>query len=542
MEKPKARIIASLFAGIMIFSLPAVTGCDINNNVVSGQWAITLDFNDGVSRNGIIYVDKNESVTLPADPERDGYAFAGWKTQSGEEISGSYTPTVDVTLVAQWEVGTCSVTYDLNYENNQSIVQEITYGSFISDPPMPERNGYTFRFWSVAPNGSEVNFALYPVNGDYTFYAIWRNSDINEFTVMFEPGVYRDAPAASSKVILEGDRINNSDAPRKLTRPGYELAGWTAVQPEGKDWTVDTYPAENMPELIKFPYVPDSNIALHAVWTIGRYAAIFNVNYTDCREPNGIFAGEYYLSNRNVKAPATPPARENYTFDGWYSNAQGGTKIDFDAGVRLTVNSTFYAHWKHIAVETDIFQAEYVEFDPAWIYYGYSSSVLGAKCIVPDLGQTGAVSVDEYPLNSKLTAPRNGYFVSYQYEYGCSLRFEITSSEETTATLIGSFAKESDLIDVIGSTGDSSNLILVNGESVNYSPLRLTQKFAEYTLANIKLKEGLNVIEIFVNNNNTVMGVTYRAVGFMTDYLRLTNYGTAKLSWSPIYDNLEAVN
>lgn len=543
MKKLKVRITAFVCAGTMLFAVPAVAACDnTEENGVSDQWAITLDFNDGVSRDSIIYVNKSESVTLPTDPEREGYTFAGWKTNAGEEVPETYTPTVDVTLVAQWTAGSCNVTFDLNYLNSQPVVQEIAYGSSISMPPMPEREGYSFRFWSVAPNGFEVDFASYPVNGDYTFYAIWREADVHEFSVTFAPGAYENAPAASSKVILEGDSINKSDAPRRLSRSGYEFAGWTAAQPEGDDWTIDSYPAENMPELIDFPFAPTSNVTLHAVWKIGRYAAIFNVNYTDCKETNGIYSSQYYLSNQNVNSPAASPVRENYTFDGWYTAMQGGKKIDFNAGVRLTANAIYYAHWKHVPVATDVFQAEYVEFDPTWIYYGYSSSVLGARCIVPDLGQTGAVMVDEYPLNSKLTAPRNGYFVSYQYEFGCSLRFEIMSSEATTATLIGSFAKESDLIDVIGPTGDSSNLIKVNGESINYTPMALKREFAEYTLADIQLKEGLNVIEILVNNNNTVMGVTYRAVGFMTDYIRLANYGTASLSWSPVYDNLEVVN
>lgn len=545
MKKSKVRIIACICAVLMLFCIPTVAACDkTENNTVSDQWAITLDFNDGISRDGILYVNKSESVTLPADPEREGYAFVGWETESGEEVSITYTPTDDVTLVAKWAVGTCNVTFDPNYANSEPIVQEIEYGSSISDPPTLERDGYNFRFWSVAPNGSEVDFASYPINGDYTFYAIWRSEDVNEFTVTFKLGAYEGAPADTTIVVLQNELINQSDAPakNKPTRAGYTFVGWTAEQPEGDDWTIDSYPAANVPELVSLPFVPESDLTLHAVWTIGRYLAIFSVNYTDCPETNGIYTNEYYLSNQLVNAPATPPTRENYTFVGWYTAALGGTGVDFDAGVYLTVNTTYYAHWKHVAVQTAVFQAEYVEFDPNWIYFGYSSSVYGANCIVPDQGQTGTVMVDDYPLNSIVTTAGKGYFVSYQYEYGCTLRFEITSSQAAAATLIGSFAKESDLIDVIGPTGDNSNLILVNGESINYTPMRLTTEFEEYTIATIQLIEGVNVIEIVVNNNNTAMGVTYRAVGFMTDYIRLANYGSATLSWSPIYDNLEVVN
>ena len=104
-----------------------------------------------------------------------------------------------------------------------------------------------------------------------------------------------------------------------------------------------------MPELVDFPYVPTSNVTLHAVWTIGRYAAVFSVNYTDCPEANGIYKMEYYLSNQQVAEPE-PPSRTNYVFDGWYTAARGGDKVDFSAGIELTANAMYYAHWKHEGV------------------------------------------------------------------------------------------------------------------------------------------------------------------------------------------------
>ena len=108
-------------------------------------------------------------------------------------------------------------------------------------------------------------------------------------------------------------------------------------------------------------------------------------------------------------------------------------------------------------------------------------------------------------------------------------------------TLIGSFAIEGDKVSLVGPDGEYSNLIKVNGQSLNYTPMALKNEFSEFTLGTIQLKEGLNVIEIVVNNESGAMGGTYKAVGFMTDYLRLADYGDASFTWSPIYDNLEVV-
>jgi len=39
------------------------------------------------------------------------------------------------------------------------------------------------------------------------------------------------------------------------------------------------------------------------------------------------------------------PTRANYTFDGWYTAASGGTKVSKTDTVNLTGNTTLYAHW-----------------------------------------------------------------------------------------------------------------------------------------------------------------------------------------------------
>lgn len=506
--------------------------------VNSDLYTVVLDFNDGVSRDGMLLVPKTQSVQLPSEPVREGYAFAGWETESGEQVPFSYTPTADVTLVAQWETGSCTVTFDLNYEGSKPITQEVDYGSTIANAPAPERENYAFRFWSVSPNGEAVDFASYPISGDYTFYAVWRDADISEYTVSFNAGAYTGAPAVSEITILQGDTVRESDAPRRLNRPGYELAGWTATAPEGADWTIDSFPAEGVPELIEFPYEPTGSVTLYAVWTIEQYTAVFDSNYTDSTYPNGICYSYELLANENVQPPEDP-VRENYEFVGWYTAERGGTQVDFDAGVKLTANGIYYARWKHKGVQTDVFQAEYVEFDPLKEYWGYSGSVKGASCIVKDTGSVGTVTIDQYPTNSVLKE-HFGYYVSYQYERGCTLRFEIESSAAVTATLIGSFAIEGTPRQ-IGPTGENANEIRVNGTALNYAPMTLQTTFAEYTIGSIQLKEGTNVIEIVVANSSTAMGGTYKAVGFMTDYIKIADHGSAQLTWSPIFDNLEVV-
>lgn len=541
MKKRKILKLSICLACLVASQVLTACGGGTSSVINSDQWVITLDFNDGVSRNGTLYVDKNESVSLPTNPVYEGWSFEGWKTEDGTSVPFEYTPTSDITLYASWEVGTCNVTFNLDYEDSEPIVQEVEYGSYITEAPVPTRPGYEFRYWSTISGGKQVDLSTYQIKGDYNFYAIWRSEDVKEFTVTITAGDYDGAPKDTVLTLTQEENIKSSNKALKVSRDGYDLAGWTTEKPsDGNTWTINDYDNIDslLPDLVKFPYTPTSNVTLYAVWTIQRYTIIWNYNYTDSPTSNGVYDNYTILYGEKVTPPDENPTRPNYVFDGWYTSALGNEKVDFSKDVTVMSNTGYYAHWKHEGVETNVFQAEYVYFDPNKEYWGYSGSVRGQKCIVKDGGTVGTVMVDDYPLNSKLT-DHYGYYVSYQYEMGCTLRFEINSSKATTATLVGNFAVENEKISNISNAGDYSNLIKVNGQSIDYS-LNLSLIFQEHTVGQIQLQEGLNVIEIVVNNSNTILGGTYKGVGFNTDYIKLVDTD-ATFTWSPIYDNLEAL-
>ena len=536
--KKKARFALTC---ALLFS-PIMTSCNPTTpQEVTDEWAVTLVFDDGVSRNATLYVEKGGSLTLPQDPERDGYTFAGWKDESGNIVTGeSYTPTGNTTLTATWVTGTCTVTFHANYEEGVDVTQKVEYASYITQAPTMTREGYVFRYWAVIPDGSEVDLSTYPIQGDYEFYAIWRDEDVSEFTITVSAGAYEGAPEDSTIVVEEGERIRESNKAFRLSRSGYDLAGFTTESPTGADWTIDDYDNIDslLPELIEFPYTPTSSLTLYAVWTIQQYNIIWNYNYTDSPADNGVYKVDSILSNESVTKPVEDPSRPDYTFTGWHTSALGNNPVDFSSDVHVSANTGYYAHWKHDPVETNVFQAEYVYIDPNKEYWGYSGSVRGHKCIVEDPGTVGTVMVDDYPLNSVLTSHK-GYYVTYQYEKGDTLSFEITSSAATTATLKASLVVENPLIANIGSTGDYAVQFKVNGTAIDYS-LTIGTTFMEYTIGTIQLQEGLNTIDIVVDNSSLVLGGTYKAAGFNTDYIKLDDCA-ADLSWSPIYDNLEEV-
>jgi len=76
-----------------------LTGCGCTNNKLT-EFTVTFDSNGGTSVSSVV-VTKDEKVSEPANPTRDGYTFNGWYLD-GEKYDFSTPVTKDITLKAQW--------------------------------------------------------------------------------------------------------------------------------------------------------------------------------------------------------------------------------------------------------------------------------------------------------------------------------------------------------------------------------------------------------------------------------------------------------
>ena len=118
------------------------------NITVTAQWeinqyAITFDTNGG-SEIAPITQDYGTKITAPADPTRKGYTFKGWDKEIPETM-----PAENMTVKAQWEINRYAITFDTN---GGSEIAPITqdYGTAITAPDNPTREGYTFIGWDKA--------------------------------------------------------------------------------------------------------------------------------------------------------------------------------------------------------------------------------------------------------------------------------------------------------------------------------------------------------------------------------------------------------
>ena len=115
------------------------------NITVTAQWEInryTITFDTaGGSEIAPITQDYGTNIAAPADPTREGYTFIGWDREIPETV-----PAENMTVTAQWEINRYTITFDAA---GGSEIAPITqdYGTNITAPADPTREGYTFIGW-----------------------------------------------------------------------------------------------------------------------------------------------------------------------------------------------------------------------------------------------------------------------------------------------------------------------------------------------------------------------------------------------------------
>ena len=145
------------------FTAPVTKGMTLTAKWTANSYTITFDTNGG-SAVAPITQDYGTTIKAPAAPTKTGYTFMGWEPELPAAM-----PAGDMTIKAQWRINRYTVTFDTN---GGSAVAPITqdYGTAITAPADPTREGYTFIGWDKAIP------ATMPA-GDMTITAKWKDSE-----------------------------------------------------------------------------------------------------------------------------------------------------------------------------------------------------------------------------------------------------------------------------------------------------------------------------------------------------------------------------
>ena len=299
---------------------------------------VTFDSNGGSSVQSQ-NVRVGATATQPATPTRTGYTFQGWYTakNGGSKYDFGQAVTGDITLYAHWTVNTYTLTFDGNGGNPAETTRTVQYGNQYGTLPTPTRTGYTFAGWYTAKNGgTKVTPTTTMGAANTTVYAYWT---VNSYTLTFDGNGGR--PTETSRTVQYGSQYSTLPT---ATRTGYTFQGWYTAKNGGSQVS----PATTMGA---------SDTTVYAHWAIKSYIVAF-----DSAGGSAVDAQKVQYGSR-ISRPADP-TRTGYTFQGWYTAKNGGTRYDFDKAV--TGDVTLYARWAVITFR-DVTSSTPHSADIAWI-------------------------------------------------------------------------------------------------------------------------------------------------------------------------------
>lgn len=233
-------------------------------------------------------------------------------------------------------VSTFTVSYNVNGEYSGNVpVDEKRYETgdsvIVKDQGTIAKNGFAFAGWSLSADGSGTVYApeekIVIAATDIKLFAKW---SVNTYKIIYNLDGGTNAVSNPSNYTISSGLITFANP----SKAGFRFAGWFADA--GFTTAVASIPAGST-----------GDIALFAKWT-----PVYTVTYNGNGSTNGtvpVDVGEYISGDFvTVLENSENLVRTGYTYDGWYTNANG------TAGTLRTPGSTFaigsanvvlYAKW-----------------------------------------------------------------------------------------------------------------------------------------------------------------------------------------------------
>lgn len=366
-------------------------------------YTVVFDETDGEGYMDAVVFPCGETAKLPkCTYEKAGYQFIGWAEESDksvvvyeDESELLHDSEDSIVLYAVWTPVTYRVAYNANGGYGSMKSETVTYDeTFKLAASVYRRPGYTFHGWSTEKTGGKVykdqaavkNLLTY--KGTVTLYARWTENDV---TITFHPN--GGTVDRTSKVVGYGDLCGSLPTP---VRDGYEFKGWFTSK-SGKI----QYTSSTVVDL-------EGKLTLYARWQAKKITVTLNAAGGKINGNKSKFS-----IDTGTGITGLPGAKkENYTFDGWWTDYTGGSKVT--AGTTFTKDTQIYAHWKAKStgkVNVRLTIKRYAGAEGCIIYYSKYSDFSNAKSVRIQSSKTS--------LSATISGLENGtkyYFRARQYK------------------------------------------------------------------------------------------------------------------------------
>ncbi|HHX36350.1 MAG TPA: InlB B-repeat-containing protein, partial [Clostridiaceae bacterium] len=321
------------------------------DTLVIAKWedavTVTFDSNGGTpvkSEN----IAKGKPVEKPEDPTKEGFRFLGWYVNLTDESEYDFATRItdNLTLVAKWQEFHV-VTFDANggyilvgEDQLPSQDVEINHNADIveGNAPAAERDGFTFKHWSLEGTDTKFEFSPNPIVKDITLVAQWT---VNEYTVSFGLGggkwvetdeegneVYATEPDPKEVTVEYNTLVPTDEMPADPVKEGFKFDGWLLENGEPFDAnaliTENTIVKPNWTEQVVVTFALDGG-----KWSDGSNEA-----------------KKVQVDKGKEVAQPENPAKEHARFDGW--KTEDNDPYNFEWPVRG--NLTITAKWVDQAI------------------------------------------------------------------------------------------------------------------------------------------------------------------------------------------------
>ena len=261
-------------------------------------YTVSYKLNGGENAEGNIseYTIKDSTFQL-LDPVRDDYDFQGWYTDAAfRNKIDSIDPSgcKNLVLYAKWSAKEYTITYDMaggTCTSANPAKYTINDSDFKLNEPV--KTGYTFDGWYDTDGNKIVEIAA-AERKSYSLMAKWKVNTYN-ITYNMEEGSVNDAGNPPSYTVEDENIVLKAPV-----RKGYVFDGWYNAS-GNKVGTI------NVSECI--------SLVLTAKWTLARYTIRYIGDGADTMPDN---PASYTVQSSTL--PLQAPAKEGYTFDGWYTS------------------------------------------------------------------------------------------------------------------------------------------------------------------------------------------------------------------------------